>query len=858
MGRHARYCLKALAGVRYWPPTFSSPHSFNTIGRMPILRLLRLLWFGVVERWRGRSHLVRVSWDEGWTGSAARAPFELPLCIAILGRRWRTSVLRAVRAYPPGAFALRLSETVDDLRTDPPPHILVVDSHDIAAVHSDYLTAAASSDGLPALIVAPGNWWQLLGTAMRLPRGAALVLAPRRNFRKFFAGLMDQIAADRPLDTATANAARHTLTRVHRGAGMDSRPPTAQSEWQHQHPYRKADRWLLFLDRYVNQALRMTDALEMLRQEFELRGEQLYEPRAALRDLAMEKLRLSDMPLSSNSGQAVADVVLLRAFYREGGPRTLHPGTTLQSGRRYLVQVHVGSPIAASIVKRDAERSKIGPVLRTLKPQLFEVIIQARDFELRSPMKRFLYMEPTGAFCRVRFGVTAPKRTGIAKMRLVMFSGNQMLQAFEVQANVADREYASGAGATAEMSFAQTEELTGERELPARLATISVNRSAETHTVLMKGSDAAAGFDLSDSAVRNTLRAYRRILKNATSMDGKTPRFPGLVTEEPTDESRKYIRQIAVLGQTMHNALYDPDDAARKALLENIRTTEEGVLSIVRHDFGFAWPWPIIYDFDLPVHIVGTIPRVCFGQTENGQPCGHDGREAVCCVRGFWGYRLQIEELHGAQVNRQRLNAVGQHSVLLMYIEASGTTAGQSLGPALNALGGVPGKPPTLLSDLWDPKSRPAIAVLLGHFENNDLPLQPSGARIVVGGTPSNPTDWLQDTHVMSLVKNQGPWPAPNSVVMLLSCESAAASPATLSSLVLSFLRAHAGAVVGTECLAFSGLLARFGREFAEGMIREHQSLGEVLLSTRRRLLGQGNPLAFVVNAIGVADLKIG
>jgi hypothetical protein len=147
--------------------------------------------------------------------------------------------------------------------------------------------------------------------------------------------------------------------------------------------------------------------------------------------------------------------------------------------------------------------------------------------------------------------------------------------------------------------------------------------------------------------------------------------------------------------------------------------------------------------------------------------------------------------------------------------------------------------------------------VLLGHFETYDLPGQPAGPRLVVGGTPEQPTEWLRDSDVMSLVKNQGSWLAPNSVVMLLSCESAAASPATLSSLVLSFLKAHAGAVVGTECLAFSGLLARFGKEFAEGMIRDHQSLGEVLRLTRRRLLHQGNPLAFVVNAIGVADLKI-
>src|ERR1700682_4212505 len=112
---------------------------------MRLGRILRLMWFGPIGRWRGRSQLLRVRWDERWTGSGARAPFELPLRIAVLGRRWRRSTQNGLKKYPGNAFALRLSETVDDLRADPPPHILIVDSHEIRAVHSQYLTAAAAS-----------------------------------------------------------------------------------------------------------------------------------------------------------------------------------------------------------------------------------------------------------------------------------------------------------------------------------------------------------------------------------------------------------------------------------------------------------------------------------------------------------------------------------------------------------------------------------------------------------------------------------------------------------------------------------------------------------------------------------------
>lgn len=805
------------------------------------MNMFRLLWFGV-SGWRS-SQLLHVSWDEVWKGSDARAPFELPLRIAILGRRWRTSVRHVVKRYPNGAFALRLAETVDDLESDPPPHILVVDSGEIPAVRSEYLSAAASSDGLPALIISPGVWWQLLGAAKRMPRGCALLLTPRRDFRKFFSALIEHIATDCPLDLAAGKAARNTLRRM----------PGSEV----QKVYRRRSRSLLLLDRYVNQALRMSDALEMLSQEFELSAASMHDPHPNLRELAEEKLNLTSGRPSFVSGAVTVDVVLLRACYREGNKRTLDPGTTLQGGRRYIVQVHLGAQLRASILKQGLERPEAGPLYPTLNPQLFEVVLQHKDFTLRSPMRRFLYLEAGGVSCRVRFGVRAPG-AGIAEMRLIVFSGNQMLQAIEVKAKIADREYASdvpAAGATAEVSFAQMEDLVSDPELPPRLATISVNRSTDTHTMLMKSSESVAGFDLSDSLVQETLKDYRKILKDATSADGgKSPRFPGLESERPSDESRTYIRRLAELGEKMHNKLYHED---RAALLNGIRSAEDGVLSIVRHDFGFAWPWTVLYDFELPIHLFGTTPRVCFGFTENGQPCGHDGSQKVCCVRGFWGYRLQIEELDGASVSKRRVNTIAGHTVPVMYINASGTQASQAFVPALAAIDGIPGEPATLVEDLWSSETRPAIAVLLGHLQIEDVPGQPTGPRMVVGGTPNAPTAWLRDSEVMSLVKRKGSWPDPNSIVMLLSCESAATSPATLSSLVLSFLKARASAVVGTECPAFSGLLARFGKDVAEGMVQDEQPLGEVLRSTRRRLLHQGNPLAFVLNAIGVADLKV-
>ena len=191
-----------------------------------------------------RSDLVRVSWDERWTGSGARARFELPLRTAILGRRWRTSVERAVKDDPAGAFTLRLSETVDDLGADPPPHILVVDSHGTGAVPS------ALSDG--GGIVGWAAWpdrgaGQLVATAWDggAPSARLRVAAcSPAELPEIFAALIEQIAGGRPagrLDTAIANAARHTLPRVRRGEEMDSSRATATSKARRKRLYRSAD-----------------------------------------------------------------------------------------------------------------------------------------------------------------------------------------------------------------------------------------------------------------------------------------------------------------------------------------------------------------------------------------------------------------------------------------------------------------------------------------------------------------------------------------------------------------------------------------------------------------------------------------
>jgi hypothetical protein len=225
-------------------------------------------------------------------------------------------------------------------------------------------------------------------------------------------------------------------------------------------------------------------------------------------------------------------------------------------------------------------------------------------------------------------------------------------------------------------------------------------------------------------------------------------------------------------------------------------------------------------------------------------------------VRGFWGYRHQIEELHGGAVTRPRVDCVeALPKRKLGFIGSTGTAHENDMKTALAALG--TGLAATdFLKNLWDSTQRPAVVLVLGHMEIEDKPQEPVGPRIVLDAQNGKVTHWLRDGEVMDYVL-QTRWQQPHSVVLLLSCESAGTSPATLSNLVLSFLKANAAAVIGTECQAFTQLLSRFGQELAESMIRDRLSLGQAINETRRRLLHQGIPLAFIINSIGVADLKL-
>jgi hypothetical protein len=157
-----------------------------------------------------------------------------------------------------------------------------------------------------------------------------------------------------------------------------------------------------------------------------------------------------------------------------------------------------------------------------------------------------------------------------------------------------------------------------------------------------------------------------------------------------------------------------------------------------------------------------------------------------------------------------------------------------------------------LVDLLWDDQTRPAILIVMGHMQLTPLDGEPNEPRIVL----SPKKRWFLASSIMKRLKSKDEWKPPNTLVLLMACSAGATELVTLNDFVTNLTSAGAAAVVGTECLVFSSLVARFAQEVTTDLWNKH-TLGEAVKFFNRRLVGAGNPLAFIFNCLGNSDIKL-
>ncbi|NOT58754.1 MAG: hypothetical protein HOP19_00860 [Acidobacteria bacterium] len=568
------------------------------------------------------------------------------------------------------------------------------------------------------------------------------------------------------------------------------------------------------------------------------------------------------------------DVALERLIPEAMTYTAVAPKRRLVKGARYRLRVHIGLPSEDSLMI--GETPPLDPLLPEPegdKGHTLDVVVFEKDFTLLSPRVQNLQLPRLRGSEPVYFELVAPQRD-TAELRIGIYHRNHLLQSFLLEAQVGADEWIDSPSpqVTVRLNFSRTARFTNLPSLTPRALSIGVNQNPATneHAFMLKRDSDTLLFPVTEKIIADQQETFRKLLREATTDAQGNPRFPTYPAAgtPPSEEFNQVIRELADLGGALHHALFVRADKKMQKALREIAAITDDIIQIVRHDPNFAYPWPVIYDFQLPTKIAGApAPPVCLGGVDaaaaaanaNAQHCSHGPKDKVYCLKGFWGLRHQVEQLLALGDNLEdavvKVERNPQAGICLAVGEKDEHTQKMTdelrnkLGAAVFELK----QQEDLLDRLWKPAERPAILVTLGHLETNQIAGEPEGPRIVI--QPKQ--QWLQAQEITNRQIADGDWEQqPNTLILLMACGSAATDIATLNDLSTAFTSTRAAAIVGTECVVFSRLVARFAEEVTLDLWNG-MPLGQAVKQFNRRLTGAGNPLAFVFNYLGAADLQV-
>jgi hypothetical protein len=576
--------------------------------------------------------------------------------------------------------------------------------------------------------------------------------------------------------------------------------------------------------------------------------------------------------------------------------RPLMPAQALGINERYRLCVYIGHRLENSLLVGEPP-PPLDPLLPELEGQqghTLEVAVFEKEFELLSKRVQTVYLPPLGGTRPLYFELRAPAATGPADLRIMLYHQNHLLQSFVLTTEI--RETSGYRGNEQEVSvkldYSRTERFTNLDELQERALAVSINQNQDgaTHSFMLKKDEvAAAPIKLTEKLLEEKSKQFRDILENASYYKDKTGkkirRFlaepPPGTPPAPEAEFATVIRDLADLGRELYRLFYDSD--AMKLKLLKLADSKDETIQVTRHGANYAFPWAIVYDYPLPVQIAGaTRPPICTGKPlADSVPgtapslykgCPHNPGRDVYCVYGFWGVRHRIEQLIArdgkrSNVANQVVRPPGRPDICLAT--STGDNATQNLVTQLSQTmqGTIYELSPqdNLLDLLWTQAQRPSVLIVVGHLERKEQPGDPKGERIILfprakwpANQPIPEEKWLLADPISDRSFRPGRWQEqPLTLVLLMACSVGAIDLGTTNNLVKAFDAAGAAAVVGTECTTFTDLAGLFAREVTRDLWGGKIKLGEAVQAFNQRLVTSGNPLAFVFNCFGNADLTV-
>jgi hypothetical protein len=580
------------------------------------------------------------------------------------------------------------------------------------------------------------------------------------------------------------------------------------------------------------------------------------------------------------------------------------PTRPLVPGDRYRIRLKIGHREADSVMIGDVP--PIDPLLppTTSEGYELEVALFEKDFEAVSTTLHKLFLPRLGNSEPVYFEIRAPKRRGVAEARIGIYYENNLVQSFLLKANVnAEADEALGnikvrvfvdavegvedpaGGAWVEtetdrqvftaLDFSQSARLSNLDQLTRRELSVGFNEDADpaSHTFLLKTDGPPKGLNVKDEILKNHTNAFRELLKSNVHDANHHPVFSTYPVsgDESNQTFLSLIQELIERGSELYGFIYNNVPPEMKAKLGDLQSTADKTIQIIRYDMKNVFPWPIIYDYMLPTKIAGgPAPQICLGYVPDAsdpkgnyprKKCNHGPFDDVYCVTGFWGLRFQLEQLF--KLPTQKTDVIGElrptsaQSCVKLIASTNDAHAKRLSDTLSTSMGtGFLDSPASqdLVDMLWDDTTRPAVLVVMGHLQQMPITGEPIEERIVQ--VPQK--QWFLASSILKrLMKAKGEaWKQPNTLVLLMACSSGATEITTLNNFVTNLNAAGAAAVVGTECLVFSSLVGRFAEEVTLDLWNGKR-LGEAVKFFNRRLVSAGNPLAFVFNCLGNADLKL-